>query len=133
MGIVNKRNAVVGWIVLKLGKRAAKKKAQGAVPGRAPAASQRAPSPRSAVYSSSGARSAAEPQASERRALPPLDRAISSRTSRASRSRRCSASSGSTASSSSRRTRGPFPPFPAALEAIERAARELNRYPDGGV
>jgi histidinol-phosphate aminotransferase len=28
---------------------------------------------------------------------------------------------------------GPFPPFPAALEAIERSARELNRYPDGGV
>jgi len=27
---------------------------------------------------------------------------------------------------------GPFPPFPAALEAIERATRELNRYPDGG-
>jgi histidinol-phosphate aminotransferase len=27
---------------------------------------------------------------------------------------------------------GPFPPFPAAIEAIERAARELNRYPDGG-
>jgi histidinol-phosphate aminotransferase len=27
---------------------------------------------------------------------------------------------------------GPFPPFPAALEALERAARELNRYPDGG-
>jgi hypothetical protein len=33
MGIVNKRNAVVGWVVVKLGKRAAKKKAQGAVPG----------------------------------------------------------------------------------------------------
>jgi hypothetical protein len=32
MGIVNKRNAVVGWLVLKLGKRAAKKKAQSAVP-----------------------------------------------------------------------------------------------------
>jgi len=28
---------------------------------------------------------------------------------------------------------GPFPPFPAALEAIERSARDLNRYPDGGV
>jgi histidinol-phosphate aminotransferase len=28
---------------------------------------------------------------------------------------------------------GPFPPFPAALEAIERASRDLNRYPDGGV
>jgi histidinol-phosphate aminotransferase len=27
---------------------------------------------------------------------------------------------------------GPFPPFPAALEALERTARELNRYPDGG-
>lgn len=27
---------------------------------------------------------------------------------------------------------GPFGPFPAALEAIGRAARELNRYPDGG-
>ena len=27
---------------------------------------------------------------------------------------------------------GPFPPFPAALAAMERAARELNRYPDGG-
>jgi len=28
---------------------------------------------------------------------------------------------------------GPFPPFPEALEAIERTARDLNRYPDGGV
>jgi histidinol-phosphate aminotransferase len=27
---------------------------------------------------------------------------------------------------------GPFPPFPAALEAMERAARDSNRYPDGG-
>jgi histidinol-phosphate aminotransferase len=27
---------------------------------------------------------------------------------------------------------GPFPPFPAALEALERTARGLNRYPDGG-
>jgi histidinol-phosphate aminotransferase len=27
---------------------------------------------------------------------------------------------------------GPFPPFPAALEAMERTARDLNRYPDGG-
>src|SRR5882724_2207311 len=28
---------------------------------------------------------------------------------------------------------GPFGPFPAALEAMERAARDLNRYPDGGI
>ena len=27
---------------------------------------------------------------------------------------------------------GPFGPFPSALQAIERAALELNRYPDGG-
>jgi histidinol-phosphate aminotransferase len=27
---------------------------------------------------------------------------------------------------------GPFPPFPAALAALDRAARDLNRYPDGG-
>jgi histidinol-phosphate aminotransferase len=27
---------------------------------------------------------------------------------------------------------GPFGPFPAAIEAMERAVRELNRYPDGG-
>ena len=27
---------------------------------------------------------------------------------------------------------GPYGPFPEALEAMERAARELNRYPDGG-
>jgi histidinol-phosphate aminotransferase len=27
---------------------------------------------------------------------------------------------------------GPLGPFPAALEAMERAAPELNRYPDGG-
>ncbi len=27
---------------------------------------------------------------------------------------------------------GTFGPFPAALESIERSARELNRYPDGG-
>jgi hypothetical protein len=34
MGIVNKRNAVVGWVVLKAGKRAVRKKAHGAVPDR---------------------------------------------------------------------------------------------------
>ncbi len=33
MGIVNKRNAVVGWAVLKLGKRVAKQKAQNVAPG----------------------------------------------------------------------------------------------------
>jgi histidinol-phosphate aminotransferase len=27
---------------------------------------------------------------------------------------------------------GPYGPVPAALEALERAGRELNRYPDGG-
>jgi histidinol-phosphate aminotransferase len=27
---------------------------------------------------------------------------------------------------------GPFGPFPAALAALDRSARELNRYPDGG-
>lgn len=27
---------------------------------------------------------------------------------------------------------GPWGPFPAALEAMERSARQLNRYPDGG-
>jgi histidinol-phosphate aminotransferase len=27
---------------------------------------------------------------------------------------------------------GPYGPFPAALHALERNARELNRYPDGG-
>lgn len=32
MGIVNKRNAVIGWIVVKAGKRAVKKKAQAATP-----------------------------------------------------------------------------------------------------
>ena len=32
MAIVNKRNAVVGWLVVKLGKRAAKKKAQEVAP-----------------------------------------------------------------------------------------------------
>ncbi len=33
MGIVNRRNAVVGWLVLKAGKRAAKRKAQSVAPG----------------------------------------------------------------------------------------------------
>jgi hypothetical protein len=32
VSIFNKRNAVVGWLVVKIGKRAAKKKAQDAVP-----------------------------------------------------------------------------------------------------
>jgi len=35
MGIVNRRNAVVGWAVLKLGKQVAKKKARSVVPGTA--------------------------------------------------------------------------------------------------
>lgn len=33
MGIVNKRNALIGWVVVKAGKRAVKKKAQEATPG----------------------------------------------------------------------------------------------------
>lgn len=32
MGIVNKRNAVVGWVVVKAGKRAVRKKAHEAAP-----------------------------------------------------------------------------------------------------
>ena len=32
MGIVNRRNALVGWITLKVGKRIAKQKARAAVP-----------------------------------------------------------------------------------------------------
>jgi hypothetical protein len=32
MGILSKRNAVVGWIVVKVGKRVVKRKAQDAVP-----------------------------------------------------------------------------------------------------
>ena len=32
MGIVNRRNAVVGWVVLQVGKRVAKRKAKAAVP-----------------------------------------------------------------------------------------------------
>jgi hypothetical protein len=32
MGIVNRRNAVLGWAVWNVGKRVAKKKAKGAVP-----------------------------------------------------------------------------------------------------
>jgi hypothetical protein len=34
MGFVNKRNAVLGWTVWKVGKRVAKRKAKDAVPGR---------------------------------------------------------------------------------------------------
>ena len=32
MGIVNKRNAVVGWVAVKVGKRVVKRKAADAVP-----------------------------------------------------------------------------------------------------
>ena len=34
MALLNKRNAVLGWTVWKLGKRVAKRKAKEAVPGR---------------------------------------------------------------------------------------------------
>jgi len=34
MGILNKRNAVLGWGALQVGKRIAKRKAKGALPGR---------------------------------------------------------------------------------------------------
>jgi LPXTG-motif cell wall-anchored protein len=33
MGILNKRNAVLGWLTWSVGKRAARKKAKAAVPG----------------------------------------------------------------------------------------------------
>ena len=32
MAVINKRNAVVGWVVVKLGKRAVKQKAAASVP-----------------------------------------------------------------------------------------------------
>ena len=35
MSIVNRRNAMIGWLVVKLGKRAARKKAQGVAPAAA--------------------------------------------------------------------------------------------------
>jgi len=34
MGLINKRNAILGWTVWQVGKRAAKRKAKAAVPGR---------------------------------------------------------------------------------------------------
>ena len=34
MGIVNRRNALIGWAVLKLGKRTARRKAKDVVPSR---------------------------------------------------------------------------------------------------
>ncbi len=34
MGLMNKRNAILGWTVWQVGKRLAKKKAKAAVPGR---------------------------------------------------------------------------------------------------
>jgi MYXO-CTERM domain-containing protein len=34
MGLLNKRNAVLGWTVWQVGKRVLKRKARGAVPGR---------------------------------------------------------------------------------------------------
>jgi MYXO-CTERM domain-containing protein len=36
MGIVNRRNAMIGWAVLKLGKRQARKKAKDVVPTEVP-------------------------------------------------------------------------------------------------
>jgi hypothetical protein len=36
MGIVKRRNALIGWAVVKLGKRAAKKKAKDVVPSERP-------------------------------------------------------------------------------------------------
>ena len=33
MGVINKRNALLGWTVWQVGKRAAKRKARAAVPG----------------------------------------------------------------------------------------------------
>jgi hypothetical protein len=35
MGVINKRNALLGWTVWQVGKRAAKRKARAAVPGHA--------------------------------------------------------------------------------------------------
>ena len=34
MGIMNRRNAMLGWVVWQAGKRMAKKKAKAAIPGR---------------------------------------------------------------------------------------------------
>jgi hypothetical protein len=43
MSIVNRRNAVLGWLAWKVGKGAVKKKAKGAVPGSSGSSSKRKP------------------------------------------------------------------------------------------
>jgi MYXO-CTERM domain-containing protein len=43
MGILNKRNAVLGWLTWKVGKGVAKKKAKSAVPGKSQAGGKRKP------------------------------------------------------------------------------------------
>ena len=43
MGILNKRNAVLGWLTWKVGKGMAKKKARGAVPRRGEERKRRKP------------------------------------------------------------------------------------------
>lgn len=43
MGIMNKRNAVLGWLTWTAGKRIAKKKVKGAVPGKSQSSSKRKP------------------------------------------------------------------------------------------
>ena len=40
MGIVNRRNAMLGWVAWQAGKRVAKKKARGAMPGRSGASNR---------------------------------------------------------------------------------------------
>ena len=134
MGIVNKRNAIVGWIAVKVGKRVVKKKAQGRGPGAsAPAAPPRARSQRSAARSSSGAASAA-----------PARRPVSDSLFRRAIAELVPYEPGKPVEEVQRElglervvklasNEGPFPPFPAALAAIERSAHDLNRYPDGGV
>ena len=43
MGIVNKRNAVLGWLAWKVGKGMAKKKAKGVLPSKSQSSGKRKP------------------------------------------------------------------------------------------
>ena len=134
MGIVNKRNAIVGWLTLKVGKRVVRKKAQqAAASGTARAGAPRpAHSRRPAACSSSGAANAA---ARARRASRLFRRAIADLVpyEPGKPVEEVQRELGLERVVKLASNEGPFGPFPAALEAIERAARELNRYPDGGV
>ena len=141
MIILNRRNAVVGWMTWVIAKHVLKRKARAVVPGTVEGSKRPNKSAIVAIAAALGAPLVLAQQELARRRRTTGESSVA--LVRAALDGLVPYEPGKPEEEVQRElgldrvvklasNEGPWGPFPAALEALERSARSLNRYPDGG-